>query len=180
MVAFGLGVQMKPQGTKQTPKLLVDNSSKKTAPFIEATGARAGALLGDVRHDPLQCFVNVNKLILIRNNIEKKISFEKLWLDIANKYPELIEKHKNGYEAIVLPQSEEVYTMGFKDGKVVKARIYSMNKQPHDDEVVELSAGEKKITITPEHKVITKNGDKKAEAISKKDLLIKLIKPETA
>jgi Lon-like ATP-dependent protease len=54
MVAFGLGLQMKPQGTKQTPKLLVDNSSKKAAPFIEATGARAGALLGDVRHDPLQ------------------------------------------------------------------------------------------------------------------------------
>ncbi len=36
------------------PKLLVDNSNKKTAPFVDATGAHAGALLGDVRHDPFQ------------------------------------------------------------------------------------------------------------------------------
>ncbi|MFH0922988.1 MAG: ATP-dependent protease LonB [Candidatus Micrarchaeota archaeon] len=35
-------------------KLLVDNSDKTKAPFIDATGARAGALLGDVKHDPFQ------------------------------------------------------------------------------------------------------------------------------
>ncbi|OIO26677.1 ATP-dependent protease LonB [Candidatus Micrarchaeota archaeon CG1_02_55_22] len=35
-------------------KLLVDNSMFKKAPFIDATGSRSGALLGDVRHDPLQ------------------------------------------------------------------------------------------------------------------------------
>src|SRR3989344_3675788 len=33
------------------PKLLLENSNKKKAPFIEATGARAGSLLGDVRQD---------------------------------------------------------------------------------------------------------------------------------
>lgn len=38
----------------QIPKLLVDSSAVKTAPFIDATGAHAGALLGDVLHDPLQ------------------------------------------------------------------------------------------------------------------------------
>jgi len=36
------------------PKLIVDNSEKRTAPFIDATGAKAGALLGDCKHDPLQ------------------------------------------------------------------------------------------------------------------------------
>jgi len=36
------------------PKLLIDNSEAKKAPFIDATGAHAGALLGDVLHDPLQ------------------------------------------------------------------------------------------------------------------------------
>ncbi|MEM0149673.1 MAG: ATP-dependent protease LonB [Candidatus Micrarchaeaceae archaeon] len=36
------------------PKLIVDNTGLNHAPFIDATGARAGALLGDVRHDPLQ------------------------------------------------------------------------------------------------------------------------------
>ena len=36
------------------PKLIVDNSGKKNAPFVDATGAKSGALLGDVKHDPLQ------------------------------------------------------------------------------------------------------------------------------
>lgn len=36
------------------PKLVVDNSNKKIAPFFDATGAHAGALLGDVLHDPFQ------------------------------------------------------------------------------------------------------------------------------
>ena len=36
------------------PKILVDNSDKMHAPFEDATGAHAGALLGDVRHDPFQ------------------------------------------------------------------------------------------------------------------------------
>ncbi len=36
------------------PKLLVMNDGKETAPYIDGTGAHAGALLGDVRHDPFQ------------------------------------------------------------------------------------------------------------------------------
>jgi len=36
------------------PKLIVDNTGRLTAPFIDATGNKAGALLGDVKHDPLQ------------------------------------------------------------------------------------------------------------------------------
>ncbi|WP_297069961.1 ATP-dependent protease LonB [Thermococcus sp.] len=36
------------------PKLLVDNCGRSKAPFVDATGAHAGALLGDVRHDPFQ------------------------------------------------------------------------------------------------------------------------------
>jgi len=36
------------------PKLIVDNTGKKAAPFVDATGTKAGALLGDVKHDPLQ------------------------------------------------------------------------------------------------------------------------------
>jgi Lon-like ATP-dependent protease len=37
-----------------SPKLIVDNYNKKQAPFFDATGAHAGALLGDVLHDPFQ------------------------------------------------------------------------------------------------------------------------------
>jgi Lon-like ATP-dependent protease len=36
------------------PNLLVNNANQKVAPFEDATGAHAGALLGDVRHDPFQ------------------------------------------------------------------------------------------------------------------------------
>ena len=36
------------------PKLIVDNTGMGHAPFVDATGSRAGALLGDVKHDPLQ------------------------------------------------------------------------------------------------------------------------------
>ncbi len=51
---FALGAQVNRPTVRQTPKLLIDNYARKIAPFSEATGARAGALLGDVRHDPLQ------------------------------------------------------------------------------------------------------------------------------
>ncbi|MEM3030503.1 MAG: ATP-dependent protease LonB [Candidatus Micrarchaeia archaeon] len=36
------------------PKLIIDNTGKKSAPFVDATGSKAGALFGDVKHDPLQ------------------------------------------------------------------------------------------------------------------------------
>lgn len=36
------------------PKLIVDNTGMTHAPFVDATGSKAGALFGDVRHDPLQ------------------------------------------------------------------------------------------------------------------------------
>ncbi len=47
-------MQMKPKSAVMVPKLLINNDNHKTAPFIDATGAHAGALLGDVRHDPYQ------------------------------------------------------------------------------------------------------------------------------
>ncbi|MEM4195118.1 MAG: ATP-dependent protease LonB [Candidatus Anstonellales archaeon] len=36
------------------PKLIVDNSGNIKAPFVDGTGTKAGALLGDIKHDPLQ------------------------------------------------------------------------------------------------------------------------------
>jgi Lon-like ATP-dependent protease len=43
-----------PREEAMVPKLLVSNDAKNIAPFIDATGSHAGALLGDVRHDPFQ------------------------------------------------------------------------------------------------------------------------------
>ncbi len=46
--------QFMPKEEAMIPKLLVSNADKEMAPYIDATGAHAGALLGDVRHDPFQ------------------------------------------------------------------------------------------------------------------------------
>lgn len=49
-----ISIQLKPKNSTLSPKLLVNNGEKRFAPFMDATGAHAGALLGDVRHDPYQ------------------------------------------------------------------------------------------------------------------------------
>lgn len=56
LAAFVLFINMgKKMGAKsKVPKLIVDNFGKKQAPFFDATGSHAGALLGDVLHDPFQ------------------------------------------------------------------------------------------------------------------------------
>ncbi len=54
LVAFFVIGQFRSRRENLVPKLLVDNSESTTAPFNDATGAHAGALLGDVRHDPFQ------------------------------------------------------------------------------------------------------------------------------
>ena len=42
------------QENMMVPKLLVSHSPDEMPPFIDATGSHAGALLGDVKHDPFQ------------------------------------------------------------------------------------------------------------------------------
>ncbi|MFA5746131.1 MAG: ATP-dependent protease LonB [archaeon] len=54
MVATSLSMQMMQKEKAIIPKIIIDNSNKKEVPFVDATGAKAGALLGDVLHDPLQ------------------------------------------------------------------------------------------------------------------------------
>ena len=39
---------------RAVPRVLVDNAGRHTGRFVDATGSREGALLGDVRHDPYQ------------------------------------------------------------------------------------------------------------------------------
>ncbi len=53
MLYLNLGKRMA-QSKVIPPKVIVDNYKKKQAPFFDATGAHAGALLGDVLHDPFQ------------------------------------------------------------------------------------------------------------------------------
>ncbi|MDR2855250.1 MAG: ATP-dependent protease LonB [Methanomicrobiales archaeon] len=43
-----------PKDEMMVPKLLVSNIKTINSPYVDATGSHAGALLGDVRHDPFQ------------------------------------------------------------------------------------------------------------------------------
>ena len=43
-----------PKDGIMVPKLLVSNFKTVSSPYVDATGSHAGALLGDVRHDPFQ------------------------------------------------------------------------------------------------------------------------------
>jgi len=52
MIFLNFGKRM--EGKAKIPKVIVDNFKKKQSPFYDATGSHAGALLGDVLHDPFQ------------------------------------------------------------------------------------------------------------------------------
>jgi len=54
MLIMNLGKKGMMQKKGGNPKVIVDNYNKQNAPFYDATGAHAGALLGDVLHDPFQ------------------------------------------------------------------------------------------------------------------------------
>ncbi|HLC65095.1 MAG TPA: ATP-dependent protease LonB [Candidatus Nanoarchaeia archaeon] len=49
-VSFGKRMEAK----TKAPRVIVDNFNQEKVPFYDATGAHAGALLGDVLHDPFQ------------------------------------------------------------------------------------------------------------------------------
>ena len=51
---FSRGSLMRGNKMTNVPKILVSHEKKDMPPFIDATAAHSGALLGDVRHDPFQ------------------------------------------------------------------------------------------------------------------------------
>ncbi|MBI2107577.1 hypothetical protein HYT54_00455 [Candidatus Woesearchaeota archaeon] len=154
----------------RVPKLIVDNYKRKTAPFNDATGAHAGALLGDVLHDPFQSFSVVTKLTSIENG--KNIDVE-----INNKVDRLFDKFKNkiskkvecNYEAIHLPKSE-LSVLGETNGSISPIEVLSSNRYDYDGEMIKLTTSEnKELIVTPEHKIaIWKNG--KIDYIGAKDI----------
>jgi lon-related putative ATP-dependent protease len=58
-------------GAIRKPKILIHHDNPTKAPFVDATGAHAGALLGDIRHDPLQCIPGGELIVLPNGNICK-------------------------------------------------------------------------------------------------------------
>jgi Lon-like ATP-dependent protease len=54
ILIFSRGALGQRNSLHNVPKILVAHEKKESPPFIDATAAHSGALLGDVRHDPFQ------------------------------------------------------------------------------------------------------------------------------
>ena len=143
------------------PRLIVDNFKRKQAPFNDATGAHAGALLGDVLHDPFQSFNSSNKIIIIdgKNN-QKSIPVSEL-VDslIGGRKKNILRKGTKNYEAIFLSKNE-LLTLGETHGLVSPVEVLSANRYDCDVKMIKLTTAEnKEIVVTQGHKIaVNRNG----------------------
>lgn len=142
------------------PKLIVDNYKRKQAPFNDATGAHAGALLGDVLHDPFQSLFSILKINKIKGS---KIELVQLGKEIdaifdRNKN-KIIKKENNNYEAIYLPKND-IFVLGETNDSISAVEVLSANRYDYDGKMIKLTTSEnKELIVTPEHKIaVTKNG----------------------
>ena len=144
----------------QMPKLLVDNSNATKAPFLDGTGAHAGALLGDCLHDPLQSFSKENKILLVRTigNRENQITLQEI--SITEKIEEILSKkkiiEKDGYKAAFL-DDKELSILTENQGSIEPAEVLSVNKYHKKGNSIKITTESgKELLVTPEHKVAVK------------------------
>lgn len=153
------------------PKLLVDNCGRRKAPFVDATGAHAGALLGDVRHDPFQCFSG-EESIVIEKGKEKRVFKLREFVDSALKEPS--GEGMDGKIRVVYKdlQGEDVKILA-KDGFV---KLLYVNRREGKQKLRKIVNLEKDywLALTPEHKVYTARGLKEAGEITKDDEIIRV------
>ncbi|MFH0818129.1 MAG: ATP-binding protein [Candidatus Micrarchaeota archaeon] len=155
------------------PKLVVDNSGKKNAPFVDATGSKAGALFGDVKHDPLQSFMPESKFYVLDGKKLNAMSFAALWKRMGSRYPEKVEK-SSGYECITFPPEEEVYVLSANGEETAPTRVMSMNRRIYDGRIVKVAFEDGELATTPEHKFVLLKGEKEAEGISEGEELLSI------
>ncbi|MHA1303031.1 MAG: ATP-binding protein [Candidatus Heimdallarchaeaceae archaeon] len=136
------------------PKLLVDNSNKKRAPFNDATGGHAGALLGDVRHDPFQSFFYTNELILNYSKTLMHKSFSELVDNLLIEEGRTVEKRKErNYEAVML-KTGELKVLSDNQGRLSFVNALSVNRYDYDGELIKITTEDgKSIITTPEHRI---------------------------
>ena len=162
------------EGKVRIPKVIVDNFQKKQAPFNDATGAHAGALLGDVLHDPFQTFFPTVKLTLSDG---KKIPIkEKIDKLIGDNKKNILRKKENNYEAINLPKNE-LFVMGETNGSVSQVEVLSANRYDYTGNMIKLTTSENnELIVTPEHKIAIWKKNKiayvEAKDISENDGLV--------
>ncbi len=161
----------------QVPKLIIDNSGKDKAPFIDGTGAHDGALLGDVLHDPLQCFKPSQMVTIPGYN---KLNDVKLDEEVNKRFikygDSLIKKESNNYEAVCFPKNN-IFLLGEVNGFVLPVEVLSSNRHDYKGKVVKLVTSENcELVVTPEHKVAVWKGENidyvEAEKIKEGDEIV--------
>ncbi|MDK2869342.1 MAG: ATP-dependent Lon protease [Pyrococcus sp.] len=171
LVALMAVANMRIRTQAMVPKLLVDNCGRKKAPFVDATGAHAGALLGDVRHDPFQCFSG-EEVILIEKDGEKKVFKLREFVDGLLK--EASGEGMDGSIRVVYKdlQGENIKILT-KDGLV---KLLYVNRREGKQKLRKIVNLEKDywLALTPEHKVYTIKGLKEAGEITKDDEIIRV------
>ncbi|MFH1221691.1 MAG: ATP-dependent protease LonB [Candidatus Micrarchaeota archaeon] len=134
----GIGRRLMPVETKD-PKLLVDNTGKHAAPFVDATGTRAGALLGDVKHDPLQCIPG-DEIINLKNGKPVRIS-------------ELVDQFLSEGEKELKPEERFEILGGYDDRYCyTSSEVSKVYKRKFEGQIYEIETRRgHKIRVTPNH-----------------------------
>ena len=163
--AFTTGLKNMRMGGREeetTPKLLVDNSNKTIAPFIDATGAHSGALLGDIRHDPFQSgglgtpahlrveCISPDSLVFLENGDVKKV--EDL---IKNEFVVNFRKIDDA-EIYYL---DRVKVLGEKDFKVTASKLYRIIRRKNSEQMLKLrtTSGDE-LKVLPTHPIAVFKG----------------------
>ncbi len=178
MIGFTLSMNLNKriEGKVKVPRVIVDNYKRKQAPFNDATGAHAGALLGDVLHDPFQCFINPD--IYIKKDMSQAFTLQSMQKTLDGaflKHKDKIMKDK-GYEAIFLGKNE-LFVLGESNGSVAPVEVLSCNRQDYNGKMIKLTtSANKELIVTPEHKIaVNKNGKiayLEAKDIKEKDEIV--------
>lgn len=171
LVALMVTANMRFKTQAMVPKLLVDNSGRKRAPFVDATGAHAGALLGDVRHDPFQCFSG-EEVIIVEKGKDRKVVKLREFVEDALKEPsgegmdgdiKVTYKDLRGEDVRILTKDGFVKLLyvNKREGKQKLRKIVNLDKDYW-------------LAVTPDHKVFTSEGLKEAGEITEKDEIIRV------
>ncbi len=143
------------------PRLLVDNSDKSNVPFIDGTGAHAGALLGDVLHDPLQSLLGSNNISHTRVGYGKTKMVQLQQSKIMDSVDDLLNKkeiiRKGTYKAAFLDKNE-LNVLAEKQGIIEPVDVLSVNKYYRKGNLIKIATQSgKELIVTPEHKVAIKS-----------------------
>jgi ATP-dependent Lon protease len=163
IVGFMLFINLgrKANGKVSVPKVIVDNFGKKQAPFNDATGAHAGALLGDCLHDPFQTFCKSQFVTKFSDSGLESVNIKSTVDSIfSNPQNQVLSREQNNYEA-VHSQNKELLLLGETNNSISPVEVLSSNRYDYEGKMIKLTTAEnKELIVTPEHKIAVWNDGK--------------------